>query len=269
MAGWVKAASAHGNRLDSRWVRVQGQEMHYRRSLDPPAAAVPLVLVHGMASGRYFLPLTGLLAPHRRVYLPDLPGFGGSEAGQEPLPLRALAERLLLWVEACGLPRAHFVGQSLGCSILTEALAAAPEKAASVTLQGVMLAPSLRRPRRFAPRWLLNALYETFRPAPVRLGQREVHPKQLAMLAGAMFAHRIETRLPLLPGPALVLQAEHDPMVPRHWAERAAALLPQGGLQLVPGTSHTMSGRMPAAFAAALTPFLAESEQCGSGGGGG
>lgn len=43
--------------------------------LGMPVGEVPVVLVHGLAAGRYFQ----ALAPRRRIYVLDLPGFGGSE----------------------------------------------------------------------------------------------------------------------------------------------------------------------------------------------
>ena len=96
--------------------------MHARVSLDPvPRDRLPVILVHGLGmSSRYMIPLAQHLAPHVRVYAPDLPGFGSSDKPREVLTVRELADALAAWMRAIGVERAVFIGNSLGCEVLVE-----------------------------------------------------------------------------------------------------------------------------------------------------
>jgi pimeloyl-ACP methyl ester carboxylesterase len=76
----------------------------------------PLVLLHGIGSDKdSFLLIAGSLAKQCRVIIPDLPGFGASDA-----PLSAAygskvqAERLHQFVEALGLSSFDLGGHSMG-----------------------------------------------------------------------------------------------------------------------------------------------------------
>jgi 2-hydroxy-6-oxonona-2,4-dienedioate hydrolase len=95
-------------RLESRWVTVDGLPVHARVSVDPVPDGFPaLVLVHGLGvSGRYMVPTAERLAPHFRVYAPDLPGFGRSGKPSRVLNLTELADALAGWMRAAGLERA-------------------------------------------------------------------------------------------------------------------------------------------------------------------
>jgi 2-hydroxy-6-oxonona-2,4-dienedioate hydrolase len=70
-----------GGSLASHWATANGWRIHARVTTDtPPATGLPVVLIHGLSvSGRYLLPTAARLAADRCVYVPDLPGFGGSE----------------------------------------------------------------------------------------------------------------------------------------------------------------------------------------------
>src|SRR5919106_1749016 len=78
----------------------------------------PLVLVHGFSgSATNFTLLAPLLARHRRVLIPDLPGHGRSE----PLPaapsLNGYADRVRHLAALEGILPAPVVGHSLGGSV--------------------------------------------------------------------------------------------------------------------------------------------------------
>ncbi len=54
-----------------------------------------VVLVHGLVvSSRYMVPTAERLAPHCRVFAPDLPGFGGSEKPPRVLDVAGLSDAL-------------------------------------------------------------------------------------------------------------------------------------------------------------------------------
>lgn len=107
--------------LESRWTRVGGLPIHARVSAAPLSRGPllrgpPVVLVHGLViSSLYMVPTARRLAPFYRVFAPDLPGFGKSGKPARVLSVPELADALVAWLDAAGLGRAAFVGNSLGC----------------------------------------------------------------------------------------------------------------------------------------------------------
>ncbi len=78
-------------------------------------AGPPLLLVHGYGGAAWnFCELAPLLAPGRRLLIPDLPGHAGSP----PLPavagLAVFADLLASLLEHEGVGRADVVGHSMG-----------------------------------------------------------------------------------------------------------------------------------------------------------
>jgi pimeloyl-ACP methyl ester carboxylesterase len=55
-----------------------------------------------------------------------------------------------------------------------------------------------------------------------------------------MIADEVEGRLDRIRTPALVVNGERDPIVPRDWAQQVATLLENGRLEIVPGAHVIM-----------------------------
>ncbi len=116
----------------------------------------PIVLLHGLgATKASFLPTVAALAGSFRVLALDLPGFGDSvkplgAAYDPPFFADAVAGAL----DACGIERAHLVGNSMGGRVALELGLRHPDRVGRLAL----LAPSLAwlRERRWAP--LLRAV---------------------------------------------------------------------------------------------------------------
>ena len=68
------------------------------------------------------------LVPYRRVFAPDLPGFGGSEKPSRVLDLPGLSDALAAWMGGVGVGRAALVGNSLGCQIIADLALRHPER---------------------------------------------------------------------------------------------------------------------------------------------
>ena len=65
--------------LAERWTTVDGIDVFYRESVDPPTNARVMMHVHGFGmSGRYLLPTAERLQSEFHTLVPDLPGFGRS-----------------------------------------------------------------------------------------------------------------------------------------------------------------------------------------------
>jgi pimeloyl-ACP methyl ester carboxylesterase len=111
----------------------------------------PVVMLHGLgATKASFLPTIAALAGSYRVLAIDLPGFGDSvkplgAAYDPPFFARAVAGML----DACGIERAHVIGNSMGGRAALEFGFEFPERTNRIAL----LAPSLAwlRDRRWAP----------------------------------------------------------------------------------------------------------------------
>lgn len=75
----------------------------------------PLVLLHGIGdSHRTWRRLAPLMARRYRVLMPDLPGYGMSGRPDAPYTLDWFSDILDAWMQAIGVPRAHFCGHSYG-----------------------------------------------------------------------------------------------------------------------------------------------------------
>jgi len=246
-------------RLESRWDAVAGLKMHACSGGTGP----PVVLVHGYGvSGRYMLPLARQLAGSCTVFVPDLPGHGGSDVPGEPIGIGSLADTVEAWLDVVGLKRPAFVGSSMGCQVVTELAKRQPHRVGPI----VLLGPTVDPGRRSARRQIFGALRDASRePALlVALTGREWASRnvgQLRALARAVLADRIEERLPAIEQPTLVVHAEQDGLVSRAWAEKVAELLPDGRLVIISGEPHAIPFTQPGLVAGIINDLLAEERE--------
>lgn len=244
-------------RLTSHWTRIDGDELHYRRSTGPePPYKTPVILLHGIMSGSSFELVGERLAPYYRVYIPDMPGIGQSESLRRAPELRDLVRTLVAWMDRCDIEFAHIAGQSFGCNLTVETAVTHPHRVSSITLQAPTLEPSRRNLLRLVPHWMLAELREIPKTEAKKRGQKGVTLPANRALLKALLKHEIEKRLPLVQCPALVLHGTHDLIVSRRWAQQAAGLLPYGRFRLAPGGTHTMNARQPDVYSDALLDFV-------------
>jgi pimeloyl-ACP methyl ester carboxylesterase len=98
----------------------------------------PLVLIHGFGADKdNFTRVAGHLTPHYRVLIPDLPGFGESSKPEgADYTIEKQAERVHAFLQALGIPRAHFGGSSMGGAIISVHALKYPDATASLWLLG-------------------------------------------------------------------------------------------------------------------------------------
>lgn len=246
-------------RIESRWFTVAGWRLHARVSVEPVSPEAPaIVLVHGLAvSSAYMVPTAVRLAPHYRVYAPDLPGFGESDKPELALDIPELADVLVAWMDAAGLERAVLIGNSLGCQIIVDLAVRYPNRVERAVLQGPTMDRTARTLWQQAGRLLLDIPREhptqPFVQARdyLRFGLRRT-------LRTFRFAvrDRVEEKLPRVAVPALVVRGGRDPIVSQPWAEEVARLLPAGRLVVLPGAPHTANYSTPRAFVSVVRPFV-------------
>lgn len=206
-----------------------------------------MILVHGLGmSSRYMIPLAELLSPDFRVYAPDLPGFGLSSKLGHALTVPELAEALAAFVSAMNVPRAAFIGNSLGCEVLVEFALRYPERVERLVLQGPTPDPRDRSAVQKVVFFAVTSLFERWSLGWIALTDylRCGIARYVATFRD-MMEHRIEPKLPLVRAPTLIVWGTRDYIVPRKAVERYAELLPDGRLAIVPGASHGMNYSQP------------------------
>src|SRR5262249_7719435 len=108
-----------------RTVSARGVDFHVAEA----GAGDPIVLVHGWPqhwwSWRRVVPL---LAPHARLLMPDLRGFGWSSVPPGGYDKRTLADDLLALIDELRLERVRLVGHDWGAFAGFLACLAAPER---------------------------------------------------------------------------------------------------------------------------------------------
>ncbi|MFF7073790.1 alpha/beta fold hydrolase [Streptomyces pseudovenezuelae] len=117
---------------DSRFVVVDGLQIHYKRAGRGPA----LVLLHGSASSlQHFDRAAALLSESFDVIRPDLPGCGLT--GPRPdrdYRVPAYATTVATFLEALGVPRYAVAGNSLGGNIAWNLALDHPERVTGLVL---------------------------------------------------------------------------------------------------------------------------------------
>lgn len=250
--------------LTSVWTQAGGLRLHALASTRPPRypAAPPVVLVHGVAvSSRAVSPAAAALAPHVRVYAPDLPGHGRSDDPGRVLGLSDLAGWLLAWVGAAGLGRVSLLGNSFGCQLAVEAALRHPERVDRAVLQGPTHDPAARGWGRQLARWLRNARMEgATQPGIALRDWQDAGLKRLVLTALYSLRDPVERKLPHVHVPVLVVRGARDPIVPQRWAEEVTRLLPCAALAVLPGLTHTIVSTHPEEMARAVLGFLTHPE---------
>jgi pimeloyl-ACP methyl ester carboxylesterase len=225
---------------------------------------VPIVLLHGVGlDSRYMVPLGRRLAAlGYEVLAPDLPGFGRSskpagDTWQGAPDVREQTEHLVAWMDACGIDRAVVFGNSVGVQVATELAARFPERAERLVLVGPTPDPAYRTPLKQYLRVLRNMLFEQ----PTVNVLYQVQYASTGMIR--MFRHLvrtvddpIETRLPDIRVPALVVRGRHDQTLSQTWAEEFTRLLPDARLVVVEGGAHNVHYSGPEVTARLVHRFL-------------
>ncbi len=114
--------------LAERWTTVDGIDVFFRESQNPPDAPV-MMHVHGFGlSGRYLLPTAERLGDEFHTLVPDLPGFGRSGKARNALDVPDLAHAAARFLDERGIDKVTLVGNSMGCPVICEFAYHYPER---------------------------------------------------------------------------------------------------------------------------------------------
>jgi pimeloyl-ACP methyl ester carboxylesterase len=277
--------------VEKQDVEIDGMPIRYLAAGEGP----PVVLLHGAGDNaldwQWVMPA---LAATYRVYAPDLPGSPDSARPAADYSPAFFERFVAAFVDALGIGRATFVGNSLGGLIALRLALSEPERAGALVLVdsaglgravnpaftsvnipglGEAALPFWRTPVGVYQRaWGRTALLFAHPPRSV---PREWLAEQcrLALWPGYLEAHLTVLRtlvdpggqrgvlvdqLPLLKIPTLVVWGACDRVFPQSQAKEAVAQLPEGSLSLVPECGHMPHVECPDSFLAALDDFLGE-----------
>ena len=256
----TSVAMARGVKLASHWIRIGPWRVHARVALDQaPRGALPVVLVHGIGvSSRYLIPTGEQLARWYPVLVPDLPGFGASERPTRALTLTELAETLYAFVQAMDIHHAAFLGNSFGCQLIAELAMRHPAIVERAVLVGPTIDAAARTWSQQTLRLLADAVHEPLSLLPlvaedyVRCGTRQIRATFEAALADS-----IESKLPHIQAPTLVVRGARDRIAPGRWVESLTRLLPYGWLYTIPGAAHAANYSHGRELAMVTQAFLA------------
>jgi pimeloyl-ACP methyl ester carboxylesterase len=121
----------------SKFVDVDGFKIHYHEA----GAGEPLVLIHGGGPGASgwsnYNRNIGPLAERFRVIVPDLPGFGRSDMKpRDQNTWEWYGPMMGRFLDALGIARAHFVGNSLGGATTLMLALEQPQRVGRMILMG-------------------------------------------------------------------------------------------------------------------------------------
>jgi pimeloyl-ACP methyl ester carboxylesterase len=198
------------------------------------------VLVHGLGMDHdSWNGLADDLGRSGRVYALDMPGFGDAPKPVHPLSMVESGDLLAELLHDEGLVDAVLVGHSTGAQIIAETAARHPGLVSKLVLIGPTVNPVERTVARQTLRFLQDVVFTN--PKVMALGivsYAQAGPRWYAENLRPMVEHAIEQALERVTADTLVVRAERDRVVPRYWAEQAAALAWNGRVAEVPGRGH-------------------------------
>jgi len=247
--------------LRDHWATVDGRAIYAHASEGAPTPGrLPIVMAHGLlVSSRSMVPAARRLAAHYPVYALDLPGYGKSVRPTRIQGVAELSGVLDRWMAAVGLGRAILIANSFGCQVATDFALRYPARVERLVLVGPTVDPRHRTALGATARLLLDGAREPLTYAPIIMRDVwDIGPRRALGMARVCLADRIETRLPRIEVPTLVVRGARDPLAPQRWGEEAARLLPRGRLLVIPGAAHVAHYDAVDRFVPAVQPFLDE-----------
>jgi len=235
------AGTIHGENIE-----VGGLDVHYLTG----GRGEPLIVVHGGGEGAVaWLNNIEELTENYTVYVPDLPGFGGSEPYEGECYIPELVEFVDGFSEKLGLSKFHLMGHSLGGGIVLNYAVKFPHKITKLVLVsslclGKEIAFWIRfLTRRVFCRFLGNSILAVFR------GVRWLAKKLFSNLV-------IRERLSELMMPTLVVWGAKDPVVPFRQAYAASRIIPDCQVKVFADCGHSVYRENLPEFSRLLKKFL-------------
>jgi 4,5:9,10-diseco-3-hydroxy-5,9,17-trioxoandrosta-1(10),2-diene-4-oate hydrolase len=273
-----------GASCQSAFTFQDGRRLHYLET----GAGPPIVLLHGAGGGAAnWYRLIPPLSAHFRVLVPDLPGYGLSDA-IEPGPLlgHQVAGVIANWLSAIGVGRTHVMGTSFG-GLVALRLPAHFDVDRVICVDSVglskhisfllrlatlpLVAPWVVAPSRIGTRVMLrhvltssrlpreheNALVD-YLYASARGADRRMLARAFAQFAGPDGQREVlsEAELTLLRERLLVIWGERDTFLPVTDVVQACALAGCKAVRMIPRAGHSPNWEQPEQLLKEIRDFL-------------
>jgi pimeloyl-ACP methyl ester carboxylesterase len=218
----------------------------------------PVILVHGLCgSTLWWKRNVAALARSYRVYLVDLPGFGSMRRARGGFVLERSASWLLMWMEAAGVMRAHFIGHSMGGAICMQLAALHPDVVSRLVLvsPAVMLPlhslaegiiPLLMGIKHLTPSFSCILLYDGLRAGPVTF----------LRAARDLLMQDLCDDMQMISAPTLLIWGEDDTQVPASLGPVLRQKLADARLLTLKKAGHVSMFQRPDEFNSAVLAFL-------------
>lgn len=236
----------------------------FYRFASPGPEAPPMVHVHGFAiSGDVLLPTAAKLADSFATYVPDLPGHGRSAGPPTPLGLYELGDALVGFLDDLGIERATFVGNSMGCPVISRLAIRHPDRID----RAIMVAPAGGPSQRPLSRALWNMSLDGFLeppsllPVALRAYSRfgTLNAWRMFVLMTTIQSVRMLRDLDL---PMLFVTGGRDPLLPSEARMQAMreAFETRGNVTAVrlPKAAHAINFSHPDELAAIIRAYMAD-----------
>jgi len=259
----------------SRVATVNGTSYHYVEAGSGPT----IMLVHGLGANKEnWYSVFGALTKRYHVVAVDLLGFGQSKMQVNDYSLDHQASSLAALIEKQGWAPAVLVGNSMGGWIACKVALQHPEtvKALILANSGGVVHPDAGVPNSLPPQEIFALLQPKNRRETKELLRRMMarHPNlpgyildDLQRTLAAENVRRtmfsvtandfLDSRLPELKQPTLILWGEKDQLAGLGYAEAFHRGVPGSTLEVLPGCGHTPQVECPASFEKVVLRHLA------------
>ena len=241
-------------------------QLSYRDSRPDSATGLPVILVHGSPGSIQDFDKLAQGMGTRRVIVPDLPGFGGSLQSLPDYSARAHARYLIMLLKELDVPRAHFVGFSMGGAVLLELAHAAPEQVASLSLVAAIGVQELEMFGRYDLNHLVHGgqlmLIQAVRWGFPHFGRFDNFPLNVAYARNFYDTDQRPLRayLQAYAGPLFIYHGSRDFLVPAEVVNEHSRLAPQAE-QVVVDASHFVLWTRTEEVGSRLGTFLTRVER--------
>ena len=236
----------------------------------------PVLYLHGIgAPPGYWNAVHEGLSRSFDVIATDHPGFGFTDVMDDLDRIDDLVYHYLDLLDRLGLQQdVHLVGVSFGGWLAAELAVHSPDRFASLVLAAPV---GIRIPGHLPTDFFLmtakqqgQALFHDPAKIPqvdpadaVTAFQTYKNLTGVARFGWVPFLSdpKLERRLYRVKARTLVIEAEHDAVVPREITERYAASITNAQRKTLSGTGHALDAEVPEAFSKAVTEFLSSGEE--------
>jgi pimeloyl-ACP methyl ester carboxylesterase len=264
-------------------VAVEGINTNYIEA--GSADAPPLILIHGSGPGvTAFANWQGVmpkLAETFHVYAPDMVGFGYTDCPPEieDFTLDLWVDHIEGFMDALGIAKAHFIGNSFGGALALALAARRPERVDRFVLMGAAgldfpisqglravwgYTPSPENMRKLMETFAFNAglvtdaIVQSRYEASIRPSAQEnfarAFPEPRQEKLSALATPEDDVRQ--IKHPSLIVHGREDVIVPVAVASRFSALLPNSELHIFGGCGHWTQIEKKDRFLDVVIPFL-------------